>query len=156
MSWLQQIAAAVFPPYKNNKQKLPLAPSIMAAGSPWYEEIIISREEVKLRLIKEVIKEHPHLQSIKLAEIVMKVMGTTPIKSYRDYYIYLHIDFLHETIETAQDKYEERHLKNMRLFYIIARLKILFGKYVQQLRRRLRDKNKLLEKYRLKGHCLEI
>ena len=137
MSWLEQIVDAVFPD-TSSKEDLPLPPSIMAAGGPWYKELIPNKEEIIKRIIKDVLKKAPRLRTLDLHKIANEVMRDTNIYSYREYYRHLHTNFVQESIEIAQEQYAERHQKNMQWFYTISILKPKLRKVVQQFRKRQR------------------
>ena len=138
MSWIEQIVDAVFPDKSGEKGNLPLPPSVMAAGGPWYKDLIPDKEEIMKRIIKDVLKKAPRLRTLNLYKIANEVMRDTNIYSYREYYRYLHNNFVQESIEIAQEQYEERHQKNMRWFYTISILKSKLRKVVKQFRKRQR------------------
>ena len=136
-SWLKQLAETIFP---NNYStgKLPLAPSVMASGSPWYEESSPTKEEVKRRIKKDICVKDPRLKTIPLLDIINGIVDDATWINYRGYYTFLHTNFVTEGLELAVEQYEERHQKNMRLFYIIATLKPKMRKVVQRFRNRRR------------------
>jgi len=136
MSWIEQIVKAVFP--QNQEKNLPLPPSIMAAGGPWYEEMCPPKDEIIERIRKEILKKDKRLRTLNLYKIVNEVMRDTKIYSYREYYRHLHTNFVQESIEIAQEQYAARHQKNMQWFYIVATLKPKMRKVVQQFRKRQR------------------
>ena len=139
MSWLEKIAHAVFPlPDEGTQRKLPLPPSVMAAGSPLYHEIPPSKDEVITRIEKEVVAEDERLKTLFLSKIIQDIIKDSVWVSHRDYYIFLHKLFVKETLEVALEQYAERHQKNMRLFYIVATLKPKMRKVVQRFRNRRR------------------
>ena len=147
MSWYHTIVDTIFP--EDTKGALPSPPSIMAAGSPWYKELSPSREEVIERVTKDILKNNPRFQTLPLYKIITEVIGETDIRSYRDYYMSLHNNFVEEVTEIANKQYKARHQKNMLWWYTIARLKSTAHKMIERWR------NKRRQQFWQKGENME-
>jgi len=137
MSWFSRLARSVSKSVFSNsseEQFLPQAPTIMAAGSQWYNIAEIHRKDVLERIVKEV-KEQTNLYScIDIRDIADIVIGDSHIGSYTIYLRELHKDFVEDTKEIAQMQHFEKHKRNMRIFFLITRLKIHLSSKLKRLR----------------------
>ena len=140
MSWIGNLVGQIFPQRNDSKssRKLPHPPSIMAGGSPWYEDVSLTKEEVNNKIKKDILSTHPNLKTLNLSAIIDEVVGDTEFDSYRGYLTFSHNNFVKESRELALEKYDERHQKNMFRWYVIARLKSTVRKIITNQRNKRR------------------
>ena len=137
MSWFSRLAGSVsksiFPSAQDNKY-LPHAPTIMAAGSKWYNATEIHKKEVLDRIVKEINIQTDLYPCIDIRQIAAVVIGDSYIGNYNIYLRELHKDFVEETMEIAKMQHFEQHKRNMRIFFLITRLKIHLHSKLTRLR----------------------
>lgn len=137
MSWFSRLAGSVsksiFPSTGENKF-LPHAPTIMAAGSQWYNSAEIQREDVLNRIVKDVRSSTDLYSCINVYEIADTIIGNIHLGNYGTYLRELHKDLVEETRECAMELHYERHKNNMRIFFLITRLKIQLHSKLKHLR----------------------
>ena len=137
MSWFSLLARSVSKSVFSNsseEQFLPQAPTIMAAGSQWYNIAEIHRKDVLERIVKEVKEQTDLYSCIDIRDIADIVIGDSHIGSYTIYLRELHKDFVEDTKEIAQMQHFEKHKRNMRIFFLITRLKIHLSSKLKRLR----------------------
>jgi hypothetical protein len=137
MSWFSQLARSVSKSIFSNSTEdkfLPQAPTIMAAGSQWYNIAEIHRKDVLDRIVKEVKEQTDLYSCIDIRDIADIVIGDSHIGSYTIYLRELHKDFVEDTKEIAQMQHFEKHKRNMRIFFLITRLKIHLHSKLKHLR----------------------
>jgi hypothetical protein len=137
MSWFSRLARSVSKSVFSNsseEQFLPQAPTIMAAGSQWYNIAEIHRKDVLERIVKEVKEQTDLYSCIDIRDIADIVIGDSHIGSYTIYLRELHKDFVEDTKEIAQMQHFEKHKRNMRIFFLITRLKIHLSSKLKRLR----------------------
>ena len=137
MSWFSRLAGSVsksiFSDSGENKF-LPQAPTIMAADSKWYNSAQIQREDVLNRIVKDVRESTDLYSCINVYEIADTIVGNTYLGNYGTYLRELHKDLVEETRECAMELHYERHKNNMRIFFLITRLKIQLHSKLKHLR----------------------
>ena len=142
MSWIGNLVGQIFPQRSDSKssRKLPHPPSIMAGGSPWYEDVSLTKEEVNNKIKKDILSTHPNLKTLNLSDIIDEVVGDTEFDSYREYLTFSHNNLIKESRKLALEKYDEIHQKNMFRWYVIARLKSNVHQMVIAFRKRKRQR----------------
>ena len=139
MSWFSRLAGSVsksiFSDSRENKF-LPQAPTIMAADSKWYNSAQIQREDVLNRIVKDVRSSTDLYSCINVYEIADTIVGNTYLGNYGAYLRELHKDLVEETRECVMELHYERHKNNMRIFFLITRLKIRLHSKLMRLRKK--------------------
>jgi len=144
MSWFTRFANTISKAIVTSGEKgLPVAPSVMAAGSKWYGEIGPAKEEVINRIVNDVSKDIDIYDFINLGNIANDIVGNTDIGSYHNYLAYLHKDFVEDTKEVATSLHYEQHKKNVTFFFLITRLKIHLHRKITYMRNKKTQKKEL-------------
>ena len=141
MSWFTRFANTISKAIiSSGEQGLPVAPSVMAAGSKWYGEIGPTKNEVLNRIVNDVSKDIDMYDFINLREIANDIVGDADIGSYHNYLAYLHKDFVEDTKEVATSLHFEQHKKNVTFFFLITRLKIHLHRKITYMRQKKAQK----------------
>ena len=132
MSWFNTLTSSIFS--NSQEQVLPIPPSAIAAGAPWYGELSPAREEIIRRIHKDILQSNPELKSLNLQKLIEETMEEISIGSYRDYYSNRHRILVNEIREDAIELHKKRHVRNMQLFYFIATTKMRIRALIKEFR----------------------